>query len=228
MLLRIANVLNEEQVVSLHASLSSDAAPWVDGRVTAGHQGVAVKHNQQLDEASSMARDLRDLIISELERNPLFISAALPGKLYPPMFNRYQEGMSFGTHVDGTVRTIAATGGRLRCDLSATLFLSAPESYEGGELIIESDFGSQSAKLGAGDLLLYASSSRHRVNPVTRGQRLAAVFWIQSLVREDVKRQLLFELDRTIQRLTQLGVEQDCMVRLTSHYHGLLRLWTEV
>jgi PKHD-type hydroxylase len=136
--------------------------------------------------------------------------------------------MGFGTHVDGTVRMIAGTHGRLRCDLSATLFLSGPESYEGGELVIESDFGMQSAKYAAGDLLVYASSSRHRVNAVTRGQRLAAVFWIQSLVREDVKRQLLFELDRTIQRLTLLQAEQDCMIRLTAHYQGLLRLWTEV
>ena len=228
MLMRIPRVLNEDQLVSMRSSLSSDGAPWVDGRVTAGHQGAAVKHNRQLEEASPMARELGNLIVSELERNPSFISAALPSRLYPPMFNCYGEGMGFGTHVDGTVRMITGTSGRLRCDLSATLFLSGPESYEGGELVIESDFGMQSAKYGAGDLLMYASSSRHRVNMVTRGQRLAAVFWIQSLVREDVKRQLLFELDRTIQRLTQLQAEQDCMVRLTSHYHGLLRLWTEV
>jgi PKHD-type hydroxylase len=228
MLLRIPQVLNQDQLARLQASLNSAAAPWVDGRVTAGHQGVVVKHNQQLDEVSPLARELRDLVIFELERNPTFVSAALPGKVYPPMFNRFAEGMSFGTHVDGTVRAITGSRARLRCDLSATLFLSAPESYEGGELVIESDFGSQSAKMAAGDLVVYASSSRHRVNPVTQGQRLAAVFWIQSLVREDVKRQLLYELDRTIQRLTQTGAEQDCLVRLTSHYHGLLRLWTEV
>jgi PKHD-type hydroxylase len=227
-MLRIPAVLNADQIVSLRTSMCSDTAPWVDGRVTAGHQGAAVKRNQQLDEASPMVRDLRDLIVSELERNPLFISAALPSKLYPPMFNRYLEGMGFGTHVDGTVRTLGSSGRQLRCDLSATLFLSAPEDYEGGELMIESDFGTQSAKLAAGDLLIYASSARHRVNPVTRGQRLAAVFWIQSLVREDVKRNLLFELDGTIQRLTQARAEQDCLVRLTSHYHGLLRMWTEV
>jgi PKHD-type hydroxylase len=227
-MLRITNVLNEDQIVSMRSSLSSEAAPWVDGRATAGHQGAALKHNRQLDEASPMARDLGELIIAELERNPLFISATLPNKVYPPMFNRFEAGMSFGTHVDGTVRALPGSSGRLRCDLSATLFLSAPESYAGGELVIESDFGAQSAKLAAGDLLVYASSSRHRVNAVTSGQRLAAVFWIQSLVRDDVQRQMLFELDRTIQRLTQSGVEQDCMVRLTSHYHGLLRLWTEV
>jgi len=228
MLLRIANVLGEDKIVSLRSSLSSEAAPWVDGRVTAGHQGAAVKHNRQLDEASAMARELRAVVIAELERNPTFVSAALPSKVYPPMFNCFEEGMSFGTHVDGTVRAIAGSSARLRSDLSATLFLSTPESYEGGELVVESDFGSQAVKLAAGDLLVYASSARHRVNPVTRGQRLAAVFWIQSLVREDVKRQLLFELDLTIQRLTQLQADQDCMVRLTSHYHGLLRLWTEV
>jgi len=228
LMLRIANILSEDKLTSLRASLSGDAAPWVDGRATAGHQGVAVKYNQQLDEASPMARELRDVIISELERNPTFVSAALPSKVYPPMFNRFEEGMSFGSHVDGTVRAIAGSSARLRCDLSATLFLSAPESYEGGELVIESDFGSQAVKLAAGDLLVYASSARHRVNTVTRGRRLAAVFWIQSLVREDVKRQLLFELDRTIQRLTQLHTDQDCLVRLTSHYHGLLRLWSEI
>jgi len=228
MLLRIPHVLNQDQLVSMCSSMGSDGAPWVDGRVTAGHQGAAVKYNRQLDEASPMARELGQLIVAELERHPTFISAALPSRVYPPMFNRYREGMGFGTHVDGTVRMITGTSGRLRCDLSATLFLSAPETYEGGELVIQSDFGMQSAKYAAGDLLLYASSSRHRVNTVTRGQRLAAVFWVQSLVREDVKRQLLFELDRTIQRLTQLQAEQDCMVRLTSHYHGLLRLWTEV
>ncbi len=228
MMLRIANVLNEDQIVSMRSSLSSETAPWVDGRVTAGHQGVAVKHNQQIDESSAMAREFRDLIVAELERNPFFISAALPSKVYPPMFNRYEEGMAFGTHVDGTVRTIPGSGVRMRCDLSATLFLSAPESYEGGDLVIESDFGLRSAKLGAGDLLIYAGSSRHRVNPVTRGQRVAAVFWIQSLVRDDVQRQMLFELDRTIQHLTQLKTEQNAMVRLTAHYHGLLRLWTEV
>jgi PKHD-type hydroxylase len=228
MLLRIPQVLKQEHLVKLNSSLSSGVAPWVDGRVTAGHQGVVVKHNQQLDEASPLARELRDLIIAELERNPTFVSAVLPSRVYPPMFNRFDEGMSFGTHVDGTVRAIAGSSARLRCDMSATLFLSAPDSYEGGELVIESDLGSQSAKLAAGDLVVYASSSRHRVNPVTRGRRLAAVFWIQSLVREDVKRQLLFELDRTIQRLTQSRADQDCLVRLTSHYHGLLRMWTEI
>ena len=227
-MLRIPQVLSQEHLARLHSSLSREDAPWVDGRVTAGHQGVGVKYNQQLDEASSLARELREVVIAELERNPTFVSAALPSKVYPPMFNRFAAGMSFGTHVDGTVRAIAGSNARLRCDLSATLFLSAPESYEGGELVIESDFGSQAVKLAAGDLFVYASSARHRVNAVSRGQRLAAVFWIQSLVREDVKRQLLFELDLSIQRLTQLQTDQDCMVRLTSHYHGLLRLWSEV
>lgn len=228
MMLHIPSVLNSEQIVSLRSSLSSESAPWVDGRVTAGHQGAAVKRNQQIDESSPMARELRESILSELERNPLFISATLPSKVYPPMFNRFTDGMNFGTHVDGTVRTLGGSGMRMRCDLSATLFLSAPESYEGGELVVDSGLGLQSAKLGAGDLVIYASSSPHRINPVTGGQRLAAVFWIQSLVREDVKRQLLFDLDRTIQRLTQLRSDEDSLVRLTAHYHGLLRLWTEV
>jgi PKHD-type hydroxylase len=220
--------LNPDHLASLRASLGREGAPWVDGRVSSGHQGAAVKHNRQLEETSPLARELGQVIVSELERNPTFISAVLPSRVYPPIFNEYQEGMGFGTHVDGAVRMITGTNARLRCDLSATLFLSAPESYEGGELVIESDFGMQALKYAAGDLLVYPSSARHRVNAVTRGQRLAAVFWVQSLVREDVKRQMLFELDRTIQRLTQLQAESDCMVRLTSHYNGLLRLWTEV
>jgi PKHD-type hydroxylase len=226
--LRIQNLLNEEQLATVRASLNSEQAPWVDGRVSAGHQGAPVKNNQQLEEASSMARELGNFILAQLERNALFISAVLPNKVYPPMFNRYGEGMKFGTHVDGSVRMIPGSAQKLRTDLSATLFLSAPQAYDGGELVIESDFGSRTAKLAAGDLIVYSSTSRHRVAAVTRGQRLASVFWIQSLIRDDVQRAQLFELDGTIQRLTQSGADSDSLVRLTAHYHGLLRAWTEI
>jgi PKHD-type hydroxylase len=228
MFVRIPNVLNEAQITELRAALNDEKAPWVDGRLTAGFQGAPVKNNQQLDEASAMARELGGVVLTQLERHAVFISAVLPNKVYPPMFNRYGEGMHFGTHVDGTVRSVPGSAHKLRTDLSATLFLAPVESYEGGELIIESDLGNQSAKLEAGDMIVYSAASRHRVNMITRGTRLACVFWIQSLIRDDVKREQLFELDRTIQRLTQLGSDSDCLVRLAAHYHGLLRRWTEL
>jgi PKHD-type hydroxylase len=220
--------LNEEQLATVRASLNSEQAPWVDGRVSAGHQGAPVKNNQQLEEASPMARELGNFILAQLERNALFISAVLPNKVYPPLFNRYGEGMQFGTHVDGSVRMIPGSPQKLRTDLSATLFLSAPQAYDGGELVIESDFGSRTAKFAAGDLIVYSSTSRHCVTAVTRGRRLASVFWIQSLIRDDAQRTQLFELDGTIQRLTQSGADSDSLVRLTAHYHGLLRAWTEI
>jgi PKHD-type hydroxylase len=228
MFLRIAKILNEEQLATVRASLNSESAPWVDGRVTAGHQGAPVKHNQQLDEASPTARELGNFILAQLERNALFISAVLPNKVYPPMFNRYGEGMYFGTHVDGSVRMIPGSPQKLRTDLSATLFLAEPQSYDGGELVVDSDFGSQSAKLAAGDLIVYSSTLRHRVNAITRGERFASVFWIQSLIREDARRTQLFELDGTIQRLTQTGADPESLVRLTAHYHALLKAWTEI
>jgi PKHD-type hydroxylase len=212
----------------VRASLNSEQAPWVDGRVSAGHQCVLVKNNQQLEEASAMARELGHFVLTQLERHALFISAVLPNKVYPPMFNRYGEGMQFGTHVDGTVRMIPGSAQKLRTDLSATLFLSAPQAYDGGDLVVESDFGSRTAKLAAGDMIVYSSTSRHRVNAVTRGRRLASVFWIQSLIRDDAQRAQLFELDGTIQRLTRGGADADSLVRLTAHYHGLLRAWTEI
>jgi PKHD-type hydroxylase len=227
MFVRIPKLLSETQVVHLNRSLDAAGAPWVDGRVTAGHQGAPVKRNSQIDEASAMARELGAIVLGELERNPLFISAVLPHRVYPPLFNRYGEGMHFGTHVDGAVRMIPGSGHKMRTDLSATLFLVPPESYEGGELIIDSDFGSETAKLAAGDVIVYTSTSRHRVNPVRRGERTACVFWIQSLIRDDLKREQLFELDRSIQRLTETGADPDCLVRLAGHYHTLLRLWTE-
>jgi PKHD-type hydroxylase len=228
MLLRIPAVLNADQLTTVRRSLEAQGAPWVDGRVTAGHQGAPVKKNQQIDEASPMARELGALVIMELERNALFISAVLPHRVYPPMFNRYGEGMHFGTHVDGAVRMIPGSGQKLRTDLSATLFLAPPESYEGGELIIDTAFGAETVKLAAGDMIVYTSTSRHRVTAVTRGERIACVFWIQSLIRDDLKREQLFELDRTIQRLTEIESDPDSLVRLAGHYHSLLRLWTEI
>jgi PKHD-type hydroxylase len=225
---RIPKVLNGEQLATVRASLNGEAAPWVDGRVTAGFQGAPVKNNSQLDEASPMARELGNFILTQLERHGLFVSSVLPNKVYPPMFNRYGAGMHFGTHVDGTVRMIPGSHQKLRTDLSATLFLSAPQDYGGGELIVESDFGNQSAKLAAGDMIVYSSTSRHRVNEVMHGQRFASVFWIQSLIRDDARRAQLFELDGTIQRLTTTGADPDSLVRLTAHYHGLLKAWTEI
>src|SRR5580692_1356983 len=221
MLARIPQLLSAAQVADVRRALDAADAPWVDGRVTAGHQGAPVKKNNQIEEWSPLARELGSVVLTELERNPLFISAVLPHRVYPPMFNRYAEGMHFGTHVDGAVRTIPGSSAKLRTDLSATLFLTAPESYEGGELIIENDFGSEAVKLAAGDAAVYTSTSRHRVNPVTRGVRTACVFWIQSLIRDDAKRELLFELDRTIQRLTETSADPESLVRLAGQYHTL-------
>jgi PKHD-type hydroxylase len=228
MFVRIANVLDQPLIDTVRAGLEKDSAPWVDGRVTAGHQGAQVKDNQQLEEGSPTATELGNLIVAQLERNSVFISAVLPHKLYPPMFNRYGEGMHFGSHVDGSVRMIPGTNQKLRTDMSATLFISRAEAYDGGELTVESDFGNQSAKADAGDLIVYSATSRHRVSPVTKGMRMAAVFWIQSLVRDDHNREQLFELDRTIQRLTQTEADPDCLVRLTAHYHSLLRCWADI
>jgi PKHD-type hydroxylase len=228
MLLRIPRLLSEEQVTRVVTALNGAEAPWVDGRVTAGHQGAPVKRNRQIDEASATAAELGQAVLTELERNALFISAVLPHRVYPPMFNQYGSDMYFGTHVDGAVRAIPGTAVKLRTDLSATLFLSAPDSYEGGELVVEDAFGAQPVKLPAGDLILYTSTARHRVNPVTRGARLACVFWVQSLIRDDERRGHLFELDRTVARLTELKADADSLLRLTGLYHTLLRLWTEI
>ena len=228
MFLRVPRLLSEGQLATIGAALHSDSAPWVDGRVSAGHQGAMVKRNQQLDEASATARELDDLIVGQLERTPLFISAVLPYKVYPPIFNRYAAGMHFGNHVDGAIRQIPRTGQKLRTDLSATIFLAPPESYDGGDLIIENDFGAQGARFEAGDMVVYTSTSRHRVTPVSQGLRVACVFWIQSLVRGDLEREQLFELDRTIQQLTQSGADPESLVRLTGHYHSLLRMWSEI
>ncbi|GAB2568436.1 Fe2+-dependent dioxygenase [Dyella jejuensis] len=228
MLVHIPALLTPDQLAHFRQRLSADNAPWVDGRVTAGHQGVHVKQNQQLAEGSALAVELGDVVLAALERHPLFISAALPNRVYPPMFNRYQGGMHFGSHVDGSVRLLPGTGQKIRTDLSATLFLAAPESYDGGELLIEDTYGTQTAKLPAGDVILYPASSLHRVNPVTRGARLACFFWVQSMVRDDAQRTVLFDLDNAVQGLAATGADAAARIRLTGVYHNLLRMWSEL
>jgi PKHD-type hydroxylase len=228
MLVHIPTLLSSEQLAHFRHQLDADEAPWVDGRVTAGHQGIHVKQNQQLAEGSPTALELGNIVLAALERHPLFISAALPNRVYPPMFNRYQGGMHFGSHVDGSIRLRPGTGQKIRTDLSATLFLAPPDSYDGGELLVEDTYGTQTVKLPAGDMLLYPASSLHRVNPVTRGTRLACFFWVQSMVRDDGQRTLLFDLDNAIQRLTATSADEASRVKLTGCYHNLLRMWVDV
>ena len=227
MLIRIPEVLTHEQVAHVRGRLDAAAGAWVDGRATAGHQGAQVKNNLQIAEDSPVARELGTVILGALERHPLFLSAALPSSVYPPMFNRYEAdgGMHFGRHIDGAVRLVPGMGMKIRTDVSATLFLSPPEDYDGGELQVEDTYGGHSVKLPAGDLVLYLASSVHRVTPVTRGSRVASFFWIQSLVRDDAQRALLFDLDMALIRLTQDAAGHEALVSLTGCYHNLLRMW---
>ena len=226
MLLQIPNVLSADEVASGRQRL--EAAAWVDGRVTAGHQSAMAKDNQQLPEDSPVARQLGDDILGALQRNPLFISAALPARVFPPLFNRYQGGHSFGNHVDNAIRRVPGTPHRIRTDLSATLFFVEPDEYDGGELVVEDTYGVHAVKLPAGHLVLYPSTSLHHVRPVTRGARLASFFWIQSMVRDDGERTLLFDLDSAIQLLGQEHPDHPVAVPLTGVYHNLLRRWAEV
>ena len=225
MLLPIPDVLNTEQV--RHARQILDTADWVDGRVTAGHQSARAKDNVQLPENSSAARELRDLVLGALGQSPLFISAALPLQVFPPLFNRYAGGQSFGTHVDNAIRQVTGTGQRIRTDISATLFFAHPDEYDGGELVVEDTYGAQSVKLPAGHMILYPATSLHHVRPVTRGARVASFFWIQSMVRDDAQRTILFDLDVAIQRLNSDHPEHPSAVQLTGVYHNLLRQWAE-
>ena len=227
MLLHIPDILSADQVAHFLARL--DAAPWADGRVTAGYQSSKAKDNAQLPEDSAEARELGALVLDALARNSTFFSAALPRRIYPPLFNRYAGGQSFGFHVDNAVRYDRSRGGAdpIRTDLSATLFLSAPEDYDGGELIIEDTYGTQQVKLPAGHLVLYPGTSLHRVTPVTRGARVASFFWIQSLLREDAQRRLMFDLDVSIRTLARDMPEHPSLVQLTGAYHNLLRRWAE-
>jgi PKHD-type hydroxylase len=226
MLVRISALLPQEQLRTIGARLSE--ASWSDGRITAGHQSVEVKANLQLAERDPVARELSDEVLRALERSALFLSAALPRHVYPPLFNRYEVGMSFGAHVDNAIRQIPFTPHRLRTDLAATLFLSAPEEYDGGELVIEDTYGTHSVKLPAGDMVVYPSSSLHRVLPVTRGTRTASFFWVQSTVRDDGARALLFDLDTSILELSQAGASSHSLLRLTACYHNLLRRWADL
>jgi PKHD-type hydroxylase len=225
MLLQIPAVLNQAQLAECRKAL--DQAEWADGRATAGYQSARVKNNQQLPERHPVAVRLGDMILTALDRNPLFMSGALPLKVVPPLFNRYENSQTYGNHIDGAIRPVAGTPHRVRTDMSATLFLTSPEDYDGGELVIEDTFGSQRVKLPAGDMILYPGSSLHRVEPVTRGTRTCAFFWIQSMVRDDSQRRMLFELDTTIQQLARTVADQTPVVTLTNLYHNLLRQWAD-
>jgi len=226
MLIEIPNVLNKVQVAECRQLM--DSAEWVDGNVTSGYQSAQVKNNMQLPEGSPVARQIGDLIQDVLGASPLFISAALPLKVFPPLFNRYVGGQAFGTHVDNAIRHLRGTNFRLRSDLSATLFLSEPDEYDGGELTIEDTFGEQKVKLAAGSMVLYPSSSLHHVTPVTRGSRVSSFFWMQSMVRDDGQRTLLFQLDTAIQKLTvDRGAKDLEVISLTGVYHNLLRRWAD-
>jgi PKHD-type hydroxylase len=224
-LLQIPKVLSAEQVADSRRQL--EAADWVDGRITAGHQSARAKDNVQLPEDAPVAKQLGQMILAALERSPLFLSAALPLKIFPPLFNRYVAGHSFGVHVDNAIRQVRNTPHRVRTDISATLFLSEPEEYDGGELVVEDTFGTHSVKLPAGDMILYPASSLHRVQPVTRGARTASFFWIQSMVRDDGQRTILFDLDLAIQRLSVDVPNHPSVVQLTGTYHNLLRRWAD-
>jgi PKHD-type hydroxylase len=226
MLLQIPDVLSAEQVT--HARQVLDEADWVDGRVTAGHQSARTKHNEQLPENHPATEEIGDLILTALQRHPLFIAAALPLRVFPPLFNRYTGGQSFGSHVDNAIRQISGTGHRIRTDLSATLFLTAPDDYDGGELLVEDTYGVHSVKLPAGHMVLYPSTSLHRVQPVVRGARVSSFFWIQSMIRDDGERTLLFDLDMAIQRLNHDLPDHPSAVQLTSVYHNLLRRWADM
>jgi len=224
-LLALPDILSPQQISRCREQLA--VADWVDGRVSAGYQGAAVKRNQQVPENSPIARELGEMILAALERNSLFISATLPARVYPPMFNRYQDAGYFGNHIDNAVRLLGGSGLKIRTDVSATLFLADPTDYDGGELLVEDLYGAHSVKLPAGHLVIYPASSLHRVNPVTRGARLAAFFWVQSMVRDDTQRSLLFDVDRAIQRLNHTNADEEARVSLTGCYHNLLRMWAE-
>ncbi|MCP1573686.1 Fe(II)-dependent oxygenase [Herbaspirillum rubrisubalbicans] len=226
MMLHIPEVLSAEQVRHIRAEL--DRADWVDGRATVGEQGARVKRNRQLPEHSPLGFALGEIILEALRKNPLFFAAALPKKTMPPLFNSYEGGEHYGLHVDGSVRNLPNAAGSIRTDVSSTLFLCDPDDYEGGELVVVDTYGTHEVKLPAGDLIVYPSTSLHRVEPVTRGARVCAFFWSQSMIRDDWKRSMLFELDRNIYSLRQKIGDTEEVLGLTGHYHNLLRQWAEV
>jgi PKHD-type hydroxylase len=227
MLVCVPDILSKTEVAGLRAAM--DAAAWQDGRSTAGAQSAMVKKNEQLPPDSEIARRLGDGVIKALVASPLFVSAAIPKQIFPPLFNRYGVGQHFGVHVDNAVRGDHLTGARIRTDLSVTLFLSEPDEYDGGELVVEDYYGAHRVKLPAGHLVLYPASSLHTVTPVTRGVRVASFFWLQSMIRDDHARSLVFDLDTAIQGLVgRLGRDDPELVRLTGIYHNLIRYWAEV
>lgn len=226
MLIHIPEVLTKAEVAEFRARLAQ--ADWVDGRATVGHQGAQVKRNRQLPVDGALARELGEVILQRLYANPQFMSAALPLRIVPPLFNAYSGGEHYGFHVDGAIRLVHGSNLSLRTDVSSTLFLSEPEEYEGGELIVQDTYGSHEVKLPAGDLILYPSTSLHQVAPVTQGERVCSFFWTQSMVRDDWQRNLLHELDCNIQSLRQKVGDTEELVGLTGHYHNLLRQWAQV
>ncbi len=226
MMLQIPGVLSKDEVARLRGLI--DAAPWVDGGVTAGFQSGLAKRNRQLPEDAEAARQAGATIVAALEKHPLFVAGALPAKIFPPLFNRYGGGESFGDHIDNAIRQTRDGALRIRTDLSMTVFLTEPEDYDGGELLVDDTYGVHEVKLAAGDAILYPASSLHRVEPVTRGERVSSFFWIQSLIRDDARRALLFDMDMAIQRAAQgLGQGDASIVALTGAYHNLLRMWAE-
>ncbi|MDG5487746.1 Fe2+-dependent dioxygenase [Sphingomonas sp. BGYR3] len=227
MLIIIPDVLDKAAVARVRAMV--DAGSWVDGNATSGAQSALAKRNEQLDEASEAARTAGAMVLEALGRSPLFIAAALPARIFPPLFNRYGGGQAFGAHIDNAIRMRRGTDFRIRSDLSCTLFLEDPDAYDGGELVIEERFGEQRIKLPAGHMVLYPASSIHRVEPVTRGVRIASFFWLQSMVRDDAARRMLFDLDQSVQRLGgQLGQDDRSVIELTGLYHNLIRRWADV
>jgi len=226
MMVHVPNVLTPEQVARCREVM--ERAAWVDGNVTSGHQAAKAKNNLQLPEGSPEARELGDMVMDALARSNLFMSAVLPKQVFPPLFNRYETGMKFDNHVDNAVRGVPGTGMRMRTDVSATLFISAPEDYDGGELIVDDTYGAHAVKLPAGDMIVYPSTSLHRVTPITRGARIGCFFWTQSMIRDEAQRALLFDLDMSIMRLAGDHPEHKSVVSLTAVYHNLLRQWAEL
>jgi PKHD-type hydroxylase len=224
MMIHIPNVLNAEQVARCRAVM--EKAGWVDGRVTAGHQSAQVKNNLQLPENAPEARELGDMVLNALGRSSLFMSAVLPKQVFPPLFNRYDAGMTFGSHVDNAIRYAGAMP--VRTDVSSTLFISGPDDYDGGELVVEDTYGTHTVKLPAGDMIVYPATSLHHVTPITRGSRIASFFWTQSMIRDESKRSILFDMDMAIIKLSRDHPQHPSVVELTAVYHNLLRQWAEV
>jgi PKHD-type hydroxylase len=227
MLIRIEALLTKEEVAHCRSVL--EGTQWIDGRITAGQQSALAKHNLQVPEDAPQARALGEIVLRALGRNPAFNSAAVPFRVFPPLFNRYDVGMKFGAHVDNAIRFIPGLNLRVRTDLSATLFLTDPADYDGGELVIQDTYGEQSIKFAAGDLVLYPASSLHRVEAVTRGSRWASFFWVQSMVKDDGARAMLYQLDQSIMKVrAELGDKHEAVLGLTSVFHNLTRRWAEV